>query len=124
MVLKYSIICLMLVFGFTAQAQKVEEDHHDEHQHEIGVANAPVYFMKEESFSYGLHVHYIYSISDTKFGLGLGYERIFDEHKHNTIGLVACYRPIDPLSFNISPGVTYEGKKQKEMNFALHIETS
>jgi hypothetical protein len=33
-------------------------------------------------------VHLIKKIAHTKFGIGVGYEKIFDEHKHNTIGLV------------------------------------
>ncbi len=58
------------------------------------------------------------------FGIGLGYERIFDEHKHNTFGVVASYRPIDPLSLNLSPGVTYEGSESDHLDFALHVEAT
>ena len=47
----------------------------------------------------------------------------FDEHKHNTIGFVASYRPTDGLNLNASPGLTFEDGNSKA-NFALHLETS
>ena len=98
-------------------------DHH-RHHHELGVANAPVYFLKEKTVSYGLHFHYVYTIDHSKFGLGLGYERIFDEHKHHTIGLVGNYRPTDELSINVSPGITFEAAESSTINFAIHFEAS
>ena len=99
-------------------------EHHHEHNNEIGIANAPVYFVNEKEISYGLHIHYIHNIHDTKYGVGIGYERIFDEHKHNTIGIVGSYRPFNRLSINISPGITFENKEISNMTFALHLETS
>ncbi|NQY66533.1 MAG: hypothetical protein HRT72_02255 [Flavobacteriales bacterium] len=52
----------------------------------------------------------------------MGYERIFDEHLHSTIGIVTSYRPFDGLSINVSPGITFEGTG--DINPALHIETA
>ena len=127
MKLKYYLIPLLLLFIgqiLMAQHDDSTEHHHSHHKNEIGVANAPVYFIKEKEVAYGLHIHYIRNIKDTKFGVGLGYERIFDEHKHNTIGIVGSYRPISELVFNVSPGVTYEDNESSEINFALHLETS
>lgn len=75
-----------------------EHDHsghnhgHSNHRNELEVATSPVYFVKEEEFSFGLHLHYVRQIKDTKFGIGAGYERIFDEHLHNTFGIVANFR--------------------------------
>ena len=97
--------------------------NHDHHKNEIGIANAPVFFVKEKAFSYGLHLHYIRNIKESKFGLGAGFERIFDKHGHNTFGLVACYRPVDKLSLILSPGITLEDVEPGELNFALHLET-
>jgi hypothetical protein len=97
--------------------------NHAHHQNEFGMANAPVYFLKEKVWAYGMHFHYVRNITHTKFGLGIGYERIFDEHKHNTFGLVGAYRPIEPLCINVSPGLTFEDESQTA-NFALHLETS
>ncbi len=91
---------------------------------EIGISNSPVYFIKEKAFSYGLHVHYLHNISNSAFGLGVGFERIFDKHKHNTFGLVASYPPIDKFTVNVSPGIIFEDKNFSSLSFALHLETT
>ncbi len=69
------------------------------------------------------HLHYVYNFPDTKAGIGIGYERIFDEHKHNFIGVEFNYRPIHELTFNISPGISFESKEKAEKEFAVHFET-
>ena len=108
--------------GFNSFSQEDDHDcNHEHHKNEIGVANSPVYFIKEKEISYGLHIHYVRNIS--KFGLGLGYERIFDEHKHSTYGIVLMYRPIERLSFNFSPGVSFEAESTSGI-FAFHIESA
>lgn len=112
----------------TSYAQQTDahegHDHHEHHKNEIGIANSPVYFVKEKELSYSLHIHYSHTISATKFALGIGYEKIFDEHQHNSIGIVGSYRPVEGLSFNLSPGISFEGSEYSDMSFALHIETS
>jgi len=127
------LFCLLLLSfssQIDAQADHTEtEDHHDHeghhhHKNEFGIANALVYFVKEETFSYGLHLHYIRTISDSKFGLGAGFERIFDEHGHNTFGVIGSYRPIEPLTLILSPGLTVEDENSGEANFALHVEAA
>jgi len=124
--MRFILIITLFFTGFASNlvAQTVEHpDNHEYHKNEIGVANSAVYFIKEQVFAYGLHMHFVRNIPKSKFGIGLGYERIFDEHKHNTIGLLATYRPIDRLSLNVSPGLTFEDKSSMA-NFALHLETS
>ena len=123
---RLSLFLLLITFGQNLIAQSDEhiEDHHDHHKNEIGIANAPVYFVNEKEFAYGLHIHYVRKIKETKFGVGLGYERIFDEHKHNTIGIVGSYRPIDKFGINLSPGITFEDSESSNINFALHVEIS
>jgi hypothetical protein len=118
------IICFSLtIYGQSKNLNKEVTENHEHHKNEIGIANSPVYFIKEKVFAYGLHFHYVRNIPKTKFGLGFGYERIFDEHKHNTFGLVGTYRPIENVSFNISPGLTFEDEN-KSAKFALHLETA
>ena len=128
MKLKLLLTYLTAIFSLNSFAQSPEHSDadsgsHEHHKNEIGISNAPVYFIKEKVFAYGLHVHYVHNIAESKFGIGLGYERIFDEHKHNTIGLEATYRPIEKLSFDLSPGVAFEDNNSKKY-FALHFETS
>ncbi len=118
-----------IAFSLNAFAQipehSVDDDHqhHDHHKNEIGVANTLVYFLNEKTVNYGLHIHFVRGISESKFGIGLGFERIFDDHGHNTLGLVVAYRPIEKLGFSLSPGLTFEDGNP-QANFALHFETS
>lgn len=128
MKLKHFLPFLASIFSLNIYAQATEHsdkelDNHEHHKNEIGMANSPVYFLKEKVFAYGLHIHYVHNIPKSKFGLGLGYERIFDIHKHNTFGFVASYRPIEKLNFIASPGLTFEDNNS-QVNFALHLETS
>ena len=119
------IVFLILVnLGIAAQAQDHDHDDHDhEHLHEIGVSAAPIYFAKAGELSFATHLHYTYTIPGTKFGLGVGYEHIFDEHKHNFVGAEFSYRIIHPLSISLSPGIVFEGEHPDEKDFALHLET-
>jgi hypothetical protein len=126
--MKLFLNILLIFFTSICTAQNsiteiANNPEHEHHKNEIGIANAPVYFINEKDFAYGLHLHFVRSIPKTKFGFGLGYERIFDEHKHSTIGLVGSYRPLEGLSFNISPGVTFEAGNQTGI-FAIHAETA
>ena len=128
MKIKHFLICLMMIFsqnliGQTSEPSEMHSDHHEHHKNEIGVGNFPVYFLEENKFAYGLHIHYTRVIPKTKFGLGLAYERIFDEHKHNFLGIVGSFRPVEKVSFAVSPGVAFEGKDSKPI-FAFHLETS
>lgn len=124
------IICIVLLFCLTTtlKAQHEHESQHDhEHHHhknEIGIATAPVYFINEKEVSLGLHLHYVRSIGESGFGMGVGYERIFDEHGHNTFGILLSYRPADRLSFSLSPGLTIEDVDPDRASFALHIESA
>lgn len=123
--MKSSIIFLCLgLISLKAYTQKESHDGHSHHKNEIGIANSPVYYVKEKEFSYGLHIHYVRNISETKFGIGIGYERIFDDHEHTTFGIVGSYRPIEGLSINCAPGITYEHNKIAESAFAIHLETA
>jgi len=119
-----ALVVISALFSSNLSAQTNEKSvEHDHHKNEIGIANAPVYFVKEQVFSYGLHVHYIRNIPNSKFGIGFGFEKIFDAHNHKTFGLVTTYRITDEISLNLSPGLTFEDGNSKG-DFALHIETS
>lgn len=121
--LKSLLILLLGLLSINTYAQ--DDEHKHEHpQNEFGIANSLVYFTKEKEVAYGLHVHLLRTLGHSKFGYGIAYERVFDEHKHNTIGLAATYRPIDALQIALSPGITFEGDHPSEIKFAFHAETS
>lgn len=119
---------LFFLFSYVAHGQisqslLADQDTHDSHKNELGIATSPVYFPKDQELAFGLHLHYVHTLFMSKFGLGLGYERIFDKHAHNTFGIVACYKPIEKLSLNISPGLTFEGQNNTA-NLSVHLESS
>ena len=132
----YRILGPFFLLCFTSQldAQDISADttdpidhhrhHHDHHANEIGIAIAPVYFTEEETISVGLHLHYLRNITHSRFGFGIGYERIFDDHGHHTFGLVGLYRPVEKLSLLLSPGATFEDVNPGELHFALHFEVA
>ncbi|MHB8132270.1 MAG: hypothetical protein ACYDEX_25230 [Mobilitalea sp.] len=62
-------------------------------------------------------------MNETRFGIGIGYERIFDEHKHNTIGVILSYAPIDHLALSLSPGIIFNENNLSDLNFGFHLET-
>lgn len=128
MILKYTLTTLLALLVINLSAQDMDHSDHDSHEqghakNEIGLANSAVYFVKEKGYAYGLHLHYLRRIPKSPFGLGLGYERIFDEHKHNTIGVVMAWWPMESLNLNISPGLTFEDE-HPEAKFAFHLEAA
>jgi hypothetical protein len=118
----YILVLLALTQTLTAQSP----DRHvnsDNHKNELGIANSPIYIINEKEFAYGLHAHYIRSFKETRFGIGVGFERIFDEHKHNTIGVILSYAPIEHLALSLSPGITFNENNASDLHFGLHLET-
>ena len=103
-----------------AQSDSSQELHY--HKNEIGMANSPVFIVGEKEWVYGLHFHYIKNINKSKFGIGLGYEQLFDEHMHSTIGIVGSYHVNNNLHFNLSPGLTSENFDFQDFRFAFHLE--
>ena len=120
-----SKLLIFFLISFSVKSYAQEEHHHHVHDHnfEFGLANSVVYFVNEKEIAYGLHFHLVKRIAHSKFGFGLGYERIFDEHKHNTIGIVGAYNPIYNLHLAISPGVAFEGSGLEHPRFAIHFES-
>ena len=118
-----SIAPLYLKAQISAESDSIPTEH-KHHRNEIGIANSAVYFVKENSYSYGIHLHYTHTIAETKFSFGAGYERIFDDHGHNTFGVAMIYSPVEKFNINLSPGLTFEDENISDIAFALHLETS
>ncbi len=119
-----TLLIFLSVNGLYAQAEHDHDKHnHHDHRNEIAISNAPVWFLNEKELAYGAHLHYLRAIPGSRFSIGVGYERIFDEHGHNTIGLTSNYRATEYLSFSISPGLAFEDKNGTP-KLAVHFETS
>ena len=104
------------------------QDHaHPDHppfhyRNEVAISNNLVFLGKDTEYSYGMHLHYIRNIAETKFGYGLGYERIFDEHGHNTLSMAGSYRPFHELVLMLSPGITFDDHGDRPPDFTVHLE--
>jgi hypothetical protein len=119
-----TLLLIFFVIICTSVYSQEEKHDHIHHIYEIGVANSVVYFFVEKELAYGLHFHVVRNVKNTKFGYGFAYERIFDEHKHNTIGVVGSYNPMKSWNMNVSPGISFEDSEPSVLKFALHLETS
>ncbi|MFC2151373.1 hypothetical protein ACFLSE_02505 [Bacteroidota bacterium] len=118
---------LLLAFLIVSQfLYSQEHEHEEEHHHpelEFGFSAGFVYNLTEKEAAPGIHVHVIKTVSKSdKIGLGLGYERIFDDHKHNAASFIILYRPIDHLFFNIAPGISWLTTESNSAKLSMHIE--
>lgn len=122
--MKTQTILLLLAIAQPLFAQS-QESHlgSDNHKNEIGIANSLIYILEEKEFTYGLHAHFTRSFKESKFGIGVGFERIYDDHKHNTIGVLLSYTPAENLALSISPGITWRDNNPSNLHFGLHFET-
>ncbi len=123
----FSILITTIILSGNLFAQ---ESHNHDHNHdcshhssEVAVAGTAVYFPGEKAFAPGIHAHFVRNIIGTRFGIGLGFEKVFDEHGHNTIGIIGSYRPLDKLTLMLSPGLTLS-THEKSAQFSAHFETT
>jgi len=122
LLLFFTLITLPNIFGQT-QEKTIKNTNSHEHKNEIGISISPAYFVNENVMTFAMHIHYTRNIPNTKFGIGISFERIVLAPKHSTFGLVFVYRPIERLSLALSPGITFEDNDSDAL-FAMHIETA
>ncbi|MFO7827124.1 MAG: hypothetical protein R6V23_00765 [Bacteroidales bacterium] len=129
MKIKSLLLSAFIFISMSLAAQNHEHEHELDHQHkhhymyELGISNGVVYNATEKEFAYGAHVHFIRTIGESqKLGIGIGYERIFDDHKHNALNIILHYRPAEHLSLNIAPGVVWLDSEKNSLKPGLHIE--
>jgi hypothetical protein len=127
--MKHILIAGLLVFLFyiTPAQNNHNHEHHqhaDVHKYHVGVGGAATYLISESKFAPGVHVHFIRQFGhQNRWGLGLGYETIFDEHQHNGVNLLVNYHPLKHLSVNAVPGIIFtEHDGEKERKPAFHTE--
>ena len=119
---------ILLLFFILSSIVAFSQDHDDhlEHHHpelEFGFSNGVVYNFTEKEAAYGIHLHVIKTVSKSdKFGLGFGYEAIFDDHKHNAASFILMYRPIEHLLFNFSPGFSWLATQNNSLKPSIHFE--
>jgi hypothetical protein len=121
--IKLFLVLLLVLYTTAIYSQDINHNH-DHHEYELGFANSFVFFAGEDEYAYGFHLHLVRNIKHSKFGYGIAYERIFDEHKHNTIGIVGSYNLLKSLHISIAPGVSFEDSSPFDLKFAFHSEAS
>lgn len=124
----FSTLFFLFVSTLTSYSQHNHDGHNHEIEHyhsgfEIGFSNGFVYNLTEKEGAYGLHVHFVKTIGRKgKYGLGLGYEAILDDHKHQAISAIFEYRATEHMLFNIAPGVTWLTTQPNSIKPSLHLE--
>jgi len=118
-----SILNLVFIGGLFGQ---VDNESHHEHFNEISVATGIVPLPAEDELTIGFHFHYVRGIGkDKRFGIGLGFETIVDEHKHYTFSVVAQYRIIAGWIIGYAPGLMIREEGDETLyQLAHHIETA
>lgn len=111
-----------------------DHDHHDHeytdhgHHHtwEIGFGAGWVRLLTEKENAPGFHLHVLRSIGKSqKFSIGPGLEFIADDHKHMAAVFSLGYRPVHPLYFGVSPGISFplgHDAEHSEPSFSSHFE--
>jgi len=125
------IFLFAVFFTFQGYSQHTHEEdshnHEKDHTHkknEVSVAVGVVPLPEENKVTAGLHFHYVRGIgSSNRFGIGVGFETIFDEHKHYTFSVVFQYRIYKGLIFGYAPGLLIKKEdSESELHFAQHFE--
>lgn len=133
MIFRIKVIGIILIFqSFLVEAQHAHlhgAGNHvhrpdDPHNYHIGVGMAAAHVEGEQGLAPGFHLHLIRQLGAHKrWGLGLGYEAIMDEHWHNGLNLLFNYRPVHFISLLTGPGMVmakHDGKA--EVKPAFHTE--
>jgi len=133
MIFRIKVIGIILIFqSFLAAGQQAHvhgagaHGHRtdDPHNYHIGVGMAAAHVVGEKGLAPGFHLHLLRQFGAHKrWGMGLGYEVILDEHWHNGLNMLFNYRPVHFISILAGPGMVlakHDGKT--EVKPALHTE--
>lgn len=102
----------------------VAQHDHKSRPNEIGLASGAVINHAEENIAPGFHIHYTRMLSGKleSFGIGPGFEVIFDEHIHYNGSFLFTWRPVRQLWISAGPGVTYV-QEDEVFLLAGHLES-
>ena len=102
------VLCSASVsFGQYSEPGKNHRHLEDPHKYHVGIASIATHVTGESGIAPGFHIHFIRQLGHHyRWGLGVGYEAIADEHWHNGLNLMANYRPASFLSLLAGPGLS------------------
>lgn len=93
------------------------------YKHEIGAGMYPYKGTESDSYFVGFHVHYLYNYRMGKFGVGVGYEKLFDNLDHQSAMAMLAYRPFRHMTAILGPGITsFQVSGEQLYNFSTHLE--
>ena len=118
------LLCCVSTYGTDVQTTNSIAHHHEHHHNEMGLGTALVIVPSEKEIAPGIHLHYLRKIKKSKFALGVGYEKIFDDHGHNVFSIVGNYELFNRLNLAFSPGVAFRNSEKNNFAFVTHLETS
>ena len=120
---------ILIIILLNMVMSQIDHQHNHEHNNEIGIALGIVPNHEEEESNLGLHLHYIKGLGlHNKFGVGLSFESILDEHQHNSISLISLYHFDNGFTFAYAPGILIsehddsEDHESSEFKFTQHFE--
>jgi hypothetical protein len=121
-------LLLSVMLAVNLAAWPVEEDHQSHHHlNEIGISTGIVRMQPETETAAGLHLHAMRRFGDEGlkkfFGVGLGFEVIFSEHRHYVIMGALGVFPWKNLVLTFSPGLlTAKEDGENHRLFSFHSE--
>jgi hypothetical protein len=119
-------ILLLLIasplFCFSQHNHDDENHSHEDHSHNnefaIGLGVIP-----EHENALGIHAHYIKGIGlNNKFGAGISFETILDDHEHHSFSLISLYRFDFGITVAYAAGILRVVEDEPEYQFSQHIE--
>lgn len=123
-------LILSVILAVNLAAWPVDEEHHDHHHHlnEIGISTGAVRMQPETETAVGLHLHAMRRLGDEGFvrffGVGLGFEVIFSDHRHYAIMGTLGIFPWKKFVLTFSPGllmVKEDGENRRLFSFHSEI---
>jgi hypothetical protein len=96
-------------------------DHTHTQDFEASLSPGVAFLASESEYAFALHVHVLRTLGDPSWAAGVGFERIFDEHAHNALGILLEHRPFDRWAVAIGPGITFSDEWD-HVDPSLHLE--
>ncbi len=125
-------LLIFILFFFTlpaiAWAQAADEHQHAHGRNEIGISPGAVYCLEHNEWGFGLHTHYFRTFSaHSKWSFGGGFETVWTDGMHFTVGAGIKYQILETLSIAAMPGVTFlkheeHGEEGFHAQFGFHAE--